>query len=53
MTPILTANPAGQVLTMDVAAIVDRASGTGRADWSRLFRTNPELVVPGGFAPAD
>ncbi len=53
MTPILVANPAGQVLTMDEAAIVGRASGTGRADWSRLFRTNPDLPVPGGFAPGD
>ncbi len=44
---------AGQVLTMDEAAIVDRADRIGRAAWSRLFRTNPDLPVPDGFVPVD
>lgn len=43
---------AGQVLTMDEAAIVDQADRIGRAAWARLFRSKPDLPVPGGFAPA-
>jgi 5-methylthioadenosine/S-adenosylhomocysteine deaminase len=42
---------AGQVLTMDEAAIVEEANGIALAAWSRLFAANPDLPRPDGFIP--
>jgi 5-methylthioadenosine/S-adenosylhomocysteine deaminase len=42
---------AGQVLTMDEAAIIQEANRIALTAWSRLFAENPDLPRPEGFIP--